>query len=287
MLGLNSWWWHLLEDHVYRQPPPPPRVRTEPMQVLCVGLPRTGTEALQHALLQLGYEHTFHGWDLIYEQPNYCQEWVKLCRKKWFGAADGNATFTAADFDPLLGHSVAVTDAIGAVFAAELIAAYPEAKVILNTHKDADVWHQSCKDTLTAPWRTSVVAWLWGGCFWVWHLFVRFLWPGLFRALDGDIKTGVERNGKWVAREHHNMIRGLVPKDRLLEWTVEDGWEPLCQFLGREVPEKPFPRVSKAFEGNIKEERVVEKCFRGAVRNLLVIIGGLMGLVFGISMAWV
>lgn len=52
------------------------------MEVLCVGLPRSGTESLQHALLTLGYDHTYHGWDIIYEQPNYAQQWVKLCRKK-------------------------------------------------------------------------------------------------------------------------------------------------------------------------------------------------------------
>lgn len=59
---------------------------------------------------------------------------------RWFGPLDGNNEFTAADFDPLIGHSVAVTDAAGSVFAAELIAAYPEAKVVLNYRKDLDAW---------------------------------------------------------------------------------------------------------------------------------------------------
>ena len=42
------------------------------------------------------------------------------------------------------------------------------------------------------------------------------------------------------------MIRGLVPKERLLEWTVNDGWEPLCKFLDKPVPDEPFPHVNKA-----------------------------------------
>jgi hypothetical protein len=37
------------------------------------------------------------------------------------------------------------------------------------------------------------------------------------------------------------MARGLVPKERFLEWSVEDGWEPLCHFLGKEVPTTTFP----------------------------------------------
>jgi len=42
------------------------------------------------------------------------------------------------------------------------------------------------------------------------------------------------------------MIRGLVRKEKLLEWTVEDGWEPLCRFLDKGVPDEPFPHVNKA-----------------------------------------
>lgn len=37
------------------------------------------------------------------------------------------------------------------------------------------------------------------------------------------------------------MARELVPPERFLEWGVEDGWEPLCWFLGREVPITSFP----------------------------------------------
>lgn len=35
-----------------------------------------------------------------------------------------------------------------------------------------------------------------------------------------------------------------MPRDRLLEWKVAEGWEPLCKFLGKEVPEEEFPRVN-------------------------------------------
>lgn len=37
------------------------------------------------------------------------------------------------------------------------------------------------------------------------------------------------------------MARGLVPKERFLEWGVEEGWGPLCEFLEKEIPETPFP----------------------------------------------
>ena len=57
---MDTYFWHFLEQYVYRMPEPPPRVRTKPMEVLCVGLPRSGTESLQQALLKLGYDYTYH-----------------------------------------------------------------------------------------------------------------------------------------------------------------------------------------------------------------------------------
>jgi hypothetical protein len=47
------------------------------------------------------------------------------------------------------------------------------------------------------------------------------------------VESGLVPNGKWIMREHCAMIRGMVPQDRLLEWAVEDGWEPLCKVCFR------------------------------------------------------
>ncbi|KXX74201.1 hypothetical protein MMYC01_210004 [Madurella mycetomatis] len=280
MPNLNGWFYHILERYVYAVPSPPSRKRTKPMEVLCVGLPRSGTESLQHALLRLGYDHTFHGWDIIFEEPNYCQEWVRLCRKKFFGPLDGKTTITAAEFDALMGHSVAVTDAAASVFAAELIAAYPDAKVVLNYRKDMDAWHRSATNTLVRAnkhWALWALSRLDRQCFWAWHLYADFMWPGLFRALDGNIETGIARNGRWVYREHCNMIRGLVPKDRLLEWCVEDGWEPLCKFLDKPIPDEPFPHVNAASGWQDQEMKLGMKYIKGAATNLTVILSVLVG----------
>lgn len=37
------------------------------MEVICIGMPRSGTESLQYALIKLGYDHTYHGWDINFE----------------------------------------------------------------------------------------------------------------------------------------------------------------------------------------------------------------------------
>jgi hypothetical protein len=106
----------------------------------------------------------------------------------------------------LIGHSVAVTDAAGSVFAAELIGAYPDAKVVLNYRRDIDAWHRSTTTTLMRSdghWALFLLSCLSRECFWAWHVYVRFMWPGLFRALDGNIETGMARNGKWVYHGKH------------------------------------------------------------------------------------
>ncbi|CAK8693106.1 unnamed protein product [Clavelina lepadiformis] len=42
-------------------------------------------------------------------------------------------------------------------------------------------------------------------------------------------------------RRHQTSCLQQAPKDKLLLYNVKDGWEPLCAFLGKQVPDKPFP----------------------------------------------
>lgn len=50
----------ILKRTIYREYEPPPRKRGKPMEVICPGFPRSGTESLQTALIKLGYDHTYH-----------------------------------------------------------------------------------------------------------------------------------------------------------------------------------------------------------------------------------
>lgn len=43
---------------------------------------------------------------------------------------------------------------------------------------------------------------------------------------------------------YHAYVRTVVPKEKLLEMRLGDGWEPLCEFLGVPVPDQPFPRAN-------------------------------------------
>ena len=47
-----------------------------------------------------------------------------------------------------------------------------------------------------------------------------------------------------IYERHVASVRGKVPPERLLEFNVKDGWEPLCEFLGLPVPDIPFPNIA-------------------------------------------
>ena len=36
-------------------------------------------------------------------------------------------------------------------------------------------------------------------------------------------------------------IMNAVPPKKLLVYNVKEGWDPLCKFLGMDVPDHPFP----------------------------------------------
>ena len=51
-----------------------------------------------------------------------------------------------------------------------------------------------------------------------------------------------------AAKAHQNAVIGTIPAERLLVWTVSDGWGPICERLGLPVPDKPFPRTNSRKE---------------------------------------
>jgi hypothetical protein len=139
----------------------------------------------------------------VYKIPNPRPPRVRLCRKKWFGDRDGDCHISAAEFDELLGHSVAVTDAASSVLAVEMIAAYPDAKVVLNMRKDLDKWHESAVTNLVGVeknWLIWLGSWFCCDLFWVWHFYYRFLWAGMFRGPRWTTDSGITVNGKWIYR---------------------------------------------------------------------------------------
>jgi len=144
-------------------------------------------------------------------------------------------------------HNTAASNALQA-FALELIAAYPNAKVILNI-RDVDKWHASVLGTVDAMVRSRTIRFLgkFSKDFGPLHRMFTRLWADLFH---GDFAL----HGKAVYKNHRDDIRRIMadrPGD-YLEFDVKQGWLPLCEFLGHEVPEQEFPNVNDSAEYNAK-----------------------------------
>lgn len=161
-----------------------------------------------------------------------------------------NRLITRSEWDELLGEYAAVTDNPCCYFAEDLIAAYPEAKVVLQS-RELDAWATSWIDTIARCLHDPVVKYL--------YTFDKDMvrWVPLTTEIHETFMGRGFRRETLIA-EHKRFleqVRGLVPKGRLLEWKVRDGWGPLCGFLKVEVPEEPFPNLfeKEIFIGMIED----------------------------------
>ena len=66
--------------------------------------------------------------------------------------------------------------------------------------------------------------------------------PLHYAAFEGSLER---ENAIAVHQRSLDKVRELVPKEKLLEWKVQDGWGPLCKFLGMQEPEEGFPRINE------------------------------------------
>ncbi len=143
-------------------------------------------------------------------------------------------------------------DAPAVLLTDELLAAYPKAKVIL-TNSDIDKWVESWRRTILAvmTWRS----WTWLAS---WDRVLAGPWYScnaiIINQQVNDWSLTVD---DWASPrylkilrqsylDHYAHVRKMVPKERLLEFKSEDGWGPLCEFLGEEVPEGPYPYINES-----------------------------------------
>jgi hypothetical protein len=171
--------------------------------------------------------------------------WIEALRAKFHGQGK---PWGREEFDRILGDFDGVEDVPTICFAEELIAAYPEAKIVLN-NRDVDQWLHSMDSTAghvcrwkgwetLAKWDPALVG--------PWWEHGKIVCPAAYGTLADYSPSGPARA---AFHEHYARIRAIAPKERLLEYHVKEGWEPLCEFLGKPVPEGEFPRVNdtKAF----------------------------------------
>lgn len=139
---------------------------------------------------------------------------------------------------------------------AELAEYYPNMKMILGV-RDKQKWHRSCLFALNLYFYNPLLRILAAL-----HLvdiisFCAFqLIPKSVEEFGGIDVFYHDQQKVFDRIDERIEIMKTDPryKDRVLIFKVTDGWEPLCTFLGVDVPkDKPFPRSNdaKAFSKNI------------------------------------
>ena len=188
------------------------------LSIIGAGLGRTGTSSLKVALQMLGVGQCYHMSE-IFLHPEHMPLWIR--------AARGEAVW-----DQIFEGYGATVDHPGCRFWRELMAYYPDAKVIL-TVRDPEKWFESTQETIFGPQMQGFVMSSPLGEF-----FEKVVRPQFDNRLnDHDFLID-------TFKKHNAKVMATVPKDKLLVFEASQGWEPLCAFLGVPVPSEPFPRVN-------------------------------------------
>jgi hypothetical protein len=208
------------------------------VKVIGAGFGRTGTMSLKVALEKLGFDPCYHMTE-VFAHPEHSNFWVSA----WRGEP--------VDWDGVLENYDGAVDWPACTFYEELLERNPEAKVILSV-RDPERWYESVRNTL---YELSVIVprhplyrigyklvslLVFRGAGNV-NLAEEIIWQGTF---DGRFED--ESHATEVFERHNEEVRQRVPRERLLVYEVKEGWEPLCEFLGVEVPDEPFPRTNDA-----------------------------------------
>jgi hypothetical protein len=204
------------------------------VKLIGAGLPRTATMSQKIALEMLGLGPCYHMVNVLADLDQ-----VPL----WRRAVEGELPW-----DEIFDGFKATVDWPGAYFYRELIDAYPDAKVVLSV-RDADAWETSMRKTIWGViYDDSLIRHLSSARQHVdpdWRAYIELMSEMWERA--GLLGAGGDRGPVPAAMlDYNEHVKADVPADRLLVWSVADGWEPLCEFLEVPVPDAPFPRANDA-----------------------------------------
>lgn len=198
------------------------------LQVIGAGYGRTGTMSMKAALEQLGVGPCHHMFE-VFVRPDDAVGWAAAIRGEAF------------DADALLDGFRSTLDFPACLLWRQLVESNPQAKVLL-TVRPAEAWWRSFNATIGPQIHAA-------------ESIGDERFDNLTAAIDDIVFEGRadDHDTAVASYERHNaeVIDEIAP-DRLLVYEVGSGWDPLCHFLGLDVPTEPFPHsnTTEEFQAN-------------------------------------
>lgn len=215
------------------------------MKLIGAGLPRTGTLSQKVALEMVGFGPCYHMVNVLSDLDE---------TEGWAQALEGKAAW-----DEIFEGHESTVDWPGSFFYRELADYYPDAKVLLSL-RDSESWVKSMRDTIWGIFYGDMLmrdlSDARGRVDPQWASYIKMMegmWEksGLINAASDttseDMASAMER--------YHQEVQDTIPADRLLVWSVSEGWEPLCEFLEVPVPEADFPHLN---DSKVFADRVID-----------------------------
>ncbi|KAI0440566.1 hypothetical protein F4803DRAFT_526887 [Xylaria telfairii] len=211
------------------------QTRPVEIRVICAGLPRSATSSMQAAVERLGFGPCMHMAHVL-PHANRSQLMLDASREQ---DREKRHKMIA---ELMAGHA-SVADFPVVFFAADLMDMYPEAAIVLNQRSSGTVWAASAKESFEF--------------FFSWRFFATCLFfraDRLWYRLNCEAVTWLHRvygnPVPWTTDIYEGHRRWVLDEAKkrgrpVLEFMPEQGWRPLCEFLGTEVPDEPFPRLNE------------------------------------------
>lgn len=226
------------------------------LKLIGAGFGRTGTWSTYTALNQLGFP-CYHMHEVLTNKANktHLDFWRKVANSP--PGAQHN-------WDHVLARYTATVDNPACCVWRELLAANPEAKILLTLHpRGAEAWYESTIDTIYFTenvWQFKVLEWLtpFGRKFG--NMSRKLVWGRTLKGVMGSKAQAVARYEAYVEE-----VKAAVPPDRLLVFKATDGWGPLCRFLGVQEPVEPFP--------NLNDRAAIKKVIGNIIRGAYITLG--------------
>jgi len=217
----------------------------EGFKVICVGYPRTGLTSLEEAMLKLGFSPYRMGHRDDLDKSGHTKDvdrWLEVLSTEDLAPLEKLADdILQRGYDTILDVPLDNT-----AIALGLVRHFPQSKVILTLHDGSEGWFNSYRVHMQdfnlgsarfSPHRQIALGKSRHALRQI-HAADSKKQHLPFVPLEADAQRFIE-----AYEAHNSEVTAAVEPQRLLTFMAQQGWEPLCQFLGMDVPGVPYPKL--------------------------------------------